>query len=83
MADMEGKDKTLLEAVREQEKAVGLLMQTLGLSKPQPTDATPYAPPSTPASQKIQDAIQRLEVTRRGVVEATGLVGGLIKVIGK
>lgn len=83
MENMVGKDNTLLEAVREQEKAVEMLMQTLELNKPPSEIAAPYTACSVAAEQKIQDAIHRLEATRREVVEATDLVGRLIKAIGK
>ncbi len=83
MADMEGKDNTLLEAVREQEKAVEMLMQALELNKPPSEVAAPYTACSVVAEQKIQDAIYRLGATRREVEEATDLVGRLIKAIGK
>ncbi len=80
------KDTTLLEAVRELEKAVEQLAQALEINIPKPMEVTPspsYAVCVGVTERKMQDVICRLGEMRLQVVDYTNSVGRLIKSIGK
>ena len=84
MAQMEGKDNTLLEVVRELEKGVERLMQVLGINVIQEKKrASPSITPHGAAEEKVQDVIYRLGAVRSHVADSADFAQRLIKAIGE
>lgn len=81
----EGKDNTLLEVVRELEKAVERHMQVLEINIPagEGVKSSPYSAAQGAVEQKVLDVIHRLGVIRCQVVDGTDLAQRLIKAIGE
>ncbi len=80
----EGKDNTLLEAVRELEKEVERLMQVLEINVPREEEkAQDHTISHGVVGHRIQDAIYRLGTVRNLVVDSADFAQRLIKAIGE